>query len=557
MSYNSRVYRQRNAHVHDEVQQEPFFSKQNDISKSHPKSAFFQAKLTVNKPGDSYEQEADSVASAVVNRTTAGTVVQNKKISSIQRLATPIEDEKLGTNDARMAKDKEIQEMPIQRTAAKDPEKEKLDGIQKKGDPLKEEEDKSKNTAVQAKPEAAATTAPSQVTSKIESAAGKGNALPAKAQQEMSDSFGVDFSSVRIHNDSEAAGMNKELQAQAFTHGSDIYFNEGKFDPESARGKFLLAHELTHVVQQNSDIKKKSIQRTIGDTNDLSSPRFKGNVDLEACFDGEKIIKSGANGDHVRLIQQALIDAGFPLPKFGADGKYGNETAGAVREFQKQSGLEFAQQDGQVGPNTMSRLDSRFTGASSVAVEKPCEKGMKTINVDFVKMKGATGSPSRDIAFANSVYKKCCVQFAIGKEVTVPDSVSDTLLGEDTDFLVGDCDTVSSEDLVTFTTTSSLFGLSGPIIAIYVDTLHKGTGRLAGDSVSGLCATGPRKPMEGMVSVANGADSRTLPHELAHVLMNTFADHRVTKDNLQHISDGGTGENIAPVQCAIMYTRAK
>jgi len=44
--------------------------------------------------------------------------------------------------------------------------------------------------------------------------------------------------------------MNKELNAQAFTHGRDIYFNAGKYDPESTQGKKLLAHELTHVVQQ-------------------------------------------------------------------------------------------------------------------------------------------------------------------------------------------------------------------------------------------------------------------------------------------------------------------
>jgi hypothetical protein len=44
--------------------------------------------------------------------------------------------------------------------------------------------------------------------------------------------------------------MNQQLKSQAFTHGKDIYFNEGKFDPESKTGKKLLAHELTHVVQQ-------------------------------------------------------------------------------------------------------------------------------------------------------------------------------------------------------------------------------------------------------------------------------------------------------------------
>jgi hypothetical protein len=53
--------------------------------------------------------------------------------------------------------------------------------------------------------------------------------------------------------------MNKELHAQAFTHGSDIYFNEGKYNPASNEGKQLLAHELTHVVQQTGAVQPKSI----------------------------------------------------------------------------------------------------------------------------------------------------------------------------------------------------------------------------------------------------------------------------------------------------------
>jgi hypothetical protein len=67
---------------------------------------------------------------------------------------------------------------------------------------------------------------------------------------EMSRAFHADFSNVNIHTDSEAVGMNRELQAQAFTHRNDIYFNAGKFNPDSADGKRLLAHELTHVLQQ-------------------------------------------------------------------------------------------------------------------------------------------------------------------------------------------------------------------------------------------------------------------------------------------------------------------
>ncbi len=248
MSYRSRVYRQRNLHTHDEKAKEPFFSKRNDISKQGSKNTFFQAKLSVNKPGDKYEHEADAVANDVVNRNNATPIVQQKSISNIQRLSTSLEDEKLATNDARMERDKEIQQKPIQLM----------------DDPVKDEEDKDRSSAVQAKHDAGANTASANVSSGIENSSGRGNQLPQKTLQEMNSSFGVDFSGVNIHDDKDAANMNNELQAQAFTHGRDIYFNRGKYDPESAQGKFLLAHELTHVVQQvagrmiqKKDAKKK------------------------------------------------------------------------------------------------------------------------------------------------------------------------------------------------------------------------------------------------------------------------------------------------------------
>ncbi len=383
-----------------------------------------------------------------------------------------------------------------------------------------------------------------------------GTALSAETRSFFEPRFGYDLSNVRIHNDTIAAKSAQSINALAYTSGSNIVFNENQFSPETDSGKKLLAHELTHVVQQDQNIQTKKIQRTIGDDLDLSSPRFKGDAELEACFDGEKIIRFGSRGEHVRKIQQALIDAGFPLAKFGADAIYGAETKAAVKEFQKQSGLDFSNQDGEVGPITMSRLDSRFTGSSASTVEHTCESGLKTITIDFAMMKGSTGNPASDIAFANTVFSNCCIEFKMGTQVTIPDSLSDSLLGGDTDLLMAGCGAVSAEDLNTFLTISSLFGLTNPIIAFYVGTLHEGTNRLGGVAVSGLCATGPRTPMQGMIAIANDVDSKTFPHELAHVLMNAFSDHRVTADNLQHVSAGSTGVNIAPVQCAIMYTRA-
>ena len=79
---------------------------------------------------------------------------------------------------------------------------------------------------------------------------GLGQPLPGDAQSRMESHFGADLSGVRVHADGEAKALNSELDAQAFTVGSDIFFAEGKYNPTSSEGQGLLAHELTHVGQQ-------------------------------------------------------------------------------------------------------------------------------------------------------------------------------------------------------------------------------------------------------------------------------------------------------------------
>lgn len=90
----------------------------------------------------------------------------------------------------------------------------------------------------------------SSLESRISNSKSGGTPLPETTKSSMDNAFGTDFSAVKVHTDHEAVQMNKDLNAKAFTHGSDIYFNEGKFDPDSQDGQHLLAHELTHVVQQ-------------------------------------------------------------------------------------------------------------------------------------------------------------------------------------------------------------------------------------------------------------------------------------------------------------------
>ncbi|MBI5876793.1 MAG: DUF4157 domain-containing protein [Chloroflexi bacterium] len=81
---------------------------------------------------------------------------------------------------------------------------------------------------------------------------GGGAPLPGQTRSFMEGRFGADFSGVRLHRGSDAAQLNREISAQAFTHGRDIYLGAGKENVESGDGRRLLAHELTHVVQQGA-----------------------------------------------------------------------------------------------------------------------------------------------------------------------------------------------------------------------------------------------------------------------------------------------------------------
>ena len=86
-----------------------------------------------------------------------------------------------------------------------------------------------------------------------------GQPLPEADRNFMERRFSSNFSEVRLHMDSNAIQMNKELNAQAFTHGRNIYFGAGRYRPGASSGKRLLAHELTHVIQQGGITRKKLI----------------------------------------------------------------------------------------------------------------------------------------------------------------------------------------------------------------------------------------------------------------------------------------------------------
>lgn len=103
----------------------------------------------------------------------------------------------------------------------------------------------------------------SHFTSQVQSSAGGGAALAPAVQQSMASAFQADFSGVRIHTDTRAAQLSTDIGARAFTYGSDIYFNENQYDATSTDGRFLLAHELTHTVQQGAAV-RRAVQPSVG-----------------------------------------------------------------------------------------------------------------------------------------------------------------------------------------------------------------------------------------------------------------------------------------------------
>ena len=91
-----------------------------------------------------------------------------------------------------------------------------------------------------------------EVARSIQSAKGGGAPLADGVRSSMEQGFGADFGGVRVHTGGEADALNRSLNARAFTTGNDVFFGKGEYNPGSSGGKELLAHELTHTVQQGA-----------------------------------------------------------------------------------------------------------------------------------------------------------------------------------------------------------------------------------------------------------------------------------------------------------------
>lgn len=237
----------------------------NQAVQSLVRSPFIQAKLQISTPGDPFEEEADRTADTVMRMPEPPSegIEENEESKSLQ--AKPLVQRAVPLA-VRDDDEEESQIRPVQRLAAaviqrlcKECEEEKHEDqgqsgtmVHRKSAPEQLPDDEVEEQQVQAsRAQIATPKVTTSVASNIHALNGGGSSLPATTRAFFEPRFGADFSQVRVHTDSRAAATASSIQAKAFTVGSNIAFGPGQYAPESHQGRQLLAHELTHVIQQN------------------------------------------------------------------------------------------------------------------------------------------------------------------------------------------------------------------------------------------------------------------------------------------------------------------
>jgi Domain of unknown function (DUF4157)/LysM domain len=187
-----------------------------------------QAKLKVSSPQDEYEREADQVAERALHVPKQGDALQ------------------------RQATDEEERKRPEEEDAVQMKRGDASELVHRQAMNLAEDEERKKRPEqIQAKEDAGGEIAASpDVESQIDGLRGGGDQLPDDVRADFETQLGQDFSKVRLHKGAQAADAAEAINARAYTKGTDVVFAAGQYAPETSEGKKLLAHELTHVVQQ-------------------------------------------------------------------------------------------------------------------------------------------------------------------------------------------------------------------------------------------------------------------------------------------------------------------
>jgi hypothetical protein len=203
----------------------------------HACPARVQAKLTVSHPGDRHEQEADRVAAMPEPKVQRACPSCEEETLPEKPLADQITPLVQRQEESEEEKEESVQAKPSEEI------------VERQEAPEEDEEEQP----VQAKHEGGNSprTTPG-INAQIQSLRGGGAPLAPSTRGFFEQRFGNSFGDVRVHSGPQAAQAAKAVRAQAFTLGRDIVFGQNRYAPESPAGQKLLAHELAHVIQQNS-----------------------------------------------------------------------------------------------------------------------------------------------------------------------------------------------------------------------------------------------------------------------------------------------------------------
>src|SRR5882724_906267 len=222
-----------------------------------------QTKMTVNKPGDAFEQEADRMADKVMRMPTASAAGKEEKLQrqpeqKLQKReeekilrAAHREEEKIFRAPAAAETIQKREEEKILRASAPEETLRKADDekIRKAPDPDKQLQRKDAQSGT---PGAVS----GDVQSAIHSKTTGGEPLSSDVRSHMEPRFNAEFTNVRVHNDAESAALSNQLGARAFTYQNHVFFSRDQYQPGTSEGKHLLAHELTHTIQQGHSIQR-------------------------------------------------------------------------------------------------------------------------------------------------------------------------------------------------------------------------------------------------------------------------------------------------------------
>jgi hypothetical protein len=201
-----------------------------------------------------------------------------------------------------------------------------------------------------------------ETTGRINRARGGGQPLPAAVQTQMGETMGYDFSRVRVHTGPEADALNKELSAQAFTTGSDIFFKRGAYEPASGGGRELIAHELRHVVQQSSGLAKgaggRIYVRPASDPLEQEAERDAGKVPVQSHVAKRPV---AVLGDHV----------GTPTAREGPLSPAGPERGRAPKQPKEGRGSDAGEEGARPGPENQAWRSDNITPNPAPAAPRP------------------------------------------------------------------------------------------------------------------------------------------------------------------------------------------